>query len=81
VAFIEGRIPLALSHLHDAANLFERADMHLHAAAALRRIAALQDDAAGRELRRHGDQWMARQQIKNPAGMTRMLTPGFPDVT
>ena len=81
VAFIEGRIPLALSHLHDAANLFERADMHLHAAAALRRIAALQDDAAGRELRRHADQWMARQQIKNPAGMTRMLTPGFPDVT
>ena len=55
--------------------------MRLHAAAARRRIGALQDDAVGRELQRQADEWMARQHIKNPACMTRMLAPGFPDVT
>jgi tetratricopeptide (TPR) repeat protein len=80
VAFLEGRAPLALRHLHDAAGRFERADMRLHAAAARSRIGTLQDDAAGRDLRRQAEEWMAMQQIKNPAGMTRMLTPGFPDV-
>jgi hypothetical protein len=80
VAFIEGKTPLALTHLHDAAGRFERADMRFHAAATRRRIGALQDDAAGRESRCQADAWMVLQQIKNPAGMTRMLTPGFPDV-
>jgi hypothetical protein len=80
VAFMEGNAPLALSRLHEAAGQFERADMRFHAAAARRRIAALQDDPAGRELGRQADEWMVLQQIKNPAGMTRMLTPGFPDV-
>jgi hypothetical protein len=80
IAFLEGSIPLALRYLHDAADRFERADMRLHAAAARCRIGALQDDAAGRELRRQAEEWMALQQIKNPSGMTRMLTPGFPDV-
>jgi hypothetical protein len=81
MAFLEGRTSLALRYLHDAAQRFERADMRLHAAAARRRIGALQDNAAGRELQRQADAWMATQQIKNHAGMTRMLTPGFPDVT
>jgi eukaryotic-like serine/threonine-protein kinase len=79
-AFLEGSTPLALRYLHDAADRFERADMRLHAAAARRRIGALQEDAAGRELQRQAEEWMARQHIKNPAGMTRMLAPGFPDV-
>ena len=79
VAFLEGGTSAALRHLHDAADRFEGADMRLHAAAARRRIGALQDDAVGRDLRRQADEWMAMQQIKNPAGMTRMLTPGFPD--
>ncbi len=81
IAFLEGRTPLALRYLHDAADRFERADMRLHAAAARRRIGALQDDAVGRELQRQAEEWMAMQHIKNPASMTRMLAPGFPDVT
>ena len=81
IAFLDGERPLALRCLHDAADRFERADMRLHAAAARRRIGALQDDAAGRELQRQAEAWMATQQIKNPAGMTRMLAPGFSDVT
>jgi hypothetical protein len=81
IASLEGRTALALRYLHDAADRFERADMRMHAAATRRRIGALQDDAAGRELQRQADEWMISQQIKNPAGMTRMLAPGFPDVT
>ena len=81
IAHLEGRTPLALRHLHDAADRFERSDMRLHAAAARRRIGALQEDAVGRELKRQADEWMAGQHIKNAARMTRMLAPGFPDVT
>jgi hypothetical protein len=78
VAFIEGKTPLALTHLHDAAGRFERADMRFHAAATRRRIGALQDDAAGRESRCQADAWMVLQQIKNPAGMTRMPDSRLP---
>jgi len=79
VAYLEGATPQALRYLHDAAERFERADMNLYAAVARLRIGALQDDEDGRALRRQAGEWMAAQRIKNPAGMTRMLTPGFPD--
>jgi hypothetical protein len=52
--------------------------MHLYVAVARRRIGDLQQDAHGREIRRLSDEWMAAQQIVNPASMTRMLAPGFP---
>jgi eukaryotic-like serine/threonine-protein kinase len=81
IAYLEGRTPLALSYLHDAADRFERADMRLYAAVARRRIGALQNDAPGRELQRQAEEWMAAQRIKNPVCMTRMLAPGFPDIT
>ena len=71
---------LALGYLHDAVDRFDRADMKLYAAVARRRIGALQDDARGRELQRQADEWMAAQDIKNPAAMTRTLAPGFPDL-
>ena len=80
IAHLEGRTPLALKCLHDAADRFDRADMRLYAAVAGRRIGALQDDAPGRELQRRAEEWMATQHIRNPACMTRMLAPGFPDV-
>jgi hypothetical protein len=53
--------------------------MRFYAAVARRRIGAVQGDAAGRALQRQAE-WMAGQHIKNPAAMTRMLAPGFPDV-
>jgi hypothetical protein len=81
IAYVEGSTPLALRCLHDAADRFDRADMKLYAAVARRRIGALQDDARGRELQRQAEEWMAAQHIKNPVGMSRMLAPGFPDVT
>jgi len=79
IASLEGA-PLALSHLHDAADRFDRADMKLYAAVARRRIGELQDDERGRELAREADEWMAGQNIRSPARMTRMLAPGFFDV-
>jgi hypothetical protein len=81
IAHVEGNSRLALTYLHNAVNQFERADMNLYVAVARQRIAALQDNAAGRELQRQAGEWMAAQNIKNPAGFTRMLAPGFPEVT
>jgi hypothetical protein len=81
IAYLEGSTPSALRYLHDAADRFDRADMALYAAVACRRIGALQDDARGREKWQQAEDWMAAQNIKNPACMTRMLAPGFPDVT
>jgi len=80
IAAFEGRAPLALSYLHDAADRFARADMKLYVAVARRRIGALQDDEHGRALAREADAWMAGQNIRNPAAMTHMLAPGFPGV-
>ena len=80
IAYLEGSTPRALRYLHAAADQFNRADMHLYAAVARRRIGALEDNALGRELQRQAEEWMAVQDIKNPAAMTRMLAPGFPDI-
>ena len=80
LAHLEGNAPLALRHLHDAAARFDSADMKLYLAVTRRCIGALQDDAAGRALKGEADEWMAAQDIKNPAAMTRTLAPGFPDL-
>ena len=77
IAEQEGRRALAVRQLHEAAGGFDRADMKLYAAVARRRIGALQDDGPGRALQREAEAWMAEQEIKNPAAMTRMLAPGF----
>ena len=80
IAYLEGSTPLAVRYLHDAADRFDGADMKLYAAVARRRIGTLQDNASGRALQRQAEEWMAAQHIKNPACMTRMLAPGFPDM-
>jgi hypothetical protein len=80
ITYLEGNPALALKCLHDAADRFERADMKLYLAVTRRRIGALRQDERGSELQRHADEWMAAQNIKNPACMTRMLAPGFPDL-
>lgn len=79
VAHLEGRAPLALRHLHEAADGFERADMKMYLAATRFRIGALQKDKKGHDLYRQAEQWMAAQNIKNPASMIRVLAPGFTD--
>ena len=68
-----------MASLGDAVDRFERADMKLYAAVARRRIGAVRQDATGFALQQQAETWMAAQAIKNPAGITRTLAPGFPD--
>ncbi len=56
---------------------FQVADMHLYAMAARRSLGGVLGGERGLQLIDESDQWMARQRIKNPASMTRMLAPGF----
>lgn len=81
ITYLEGSPALAARHLEDAIDGFDGADMKLYAAVARRRLGALQADQRGRDLRQQAEEWMSAQEIKNPAGMTRMLAPGFPDMT
>ena len=78
-ACVEGRSALAPDLLERAAADFDRADMQLYAAITRRRLGALVKGDRGRDLRRQADEWMAAQDVRNPALLTRMLAPGFPE--
>jgi len=56
---------------------FELADMQLYAAAARRRLGEIMNDDGGAELIARSEDWMRKQQIKNPARFSNMLAPGF----
>jgi GGDEF domain-containing protein len=56
---------------------FEKADMALYAAAARRLLGQVTPGDEGRQLVAQADEWMQRQQIKNPARMAIMLAPGL----
>ena len=56
---------------------FEAADMALYAAAARRRLGELVGGDRGRELIDQAEEWMSRQQIKNPSAVTNLMAPGF----
>ena len=79
VTYLEGRSGNARDMLAAAVDAFERADMRFHAAVARRRLGALHDGERGRALVDEADAWMAAQGIRNPARMTRLIAPGFPD--
>jgi hypothetical protein len=79
VACCEGRPDLAPDHPARAAAGFDRAEMQLYAAVTRRRLGALLEGDRGRDLVRQADEWMAAQGVRNPALLTRMLAPGFPD--
>jgi GTPase SAR1 family protein len=63
-AFARGSHQEGLRRLRTAEPLLQKLEMHLHAAAARRRL----DDPSGTE-------WMTAQGIKNPEAMTRLLLP------
>ena len=65
--------------LNDAIDAFTLADMHLYAVAARRRLAAIVGGDRGRALQREAADWMAAQEVRNPAALTRLVAPGFPD--
>ena len=56
---------------------FESADMALYAAAARRRLGEIRAGDEGRELIAQSEEWMSKQQIKNPVAVTNLMAPGF----
>jgi eukaryotic-like serine/threonine-protein kinase len=56
---------------------FEATNMRLYAVAARRRLGELLGGDRGRELVLHTDQWMVKQEIKNPEKIMNLLAPGF----
>ena len=72
-----GETSNALTLLSEAIQSFEKAQMHLHAAAARRRLGEKLRDERGSQLVAQANAWMSGQKIKNPEAMTRMLAPGF----
>jgi serine/threonine protein kinase len=72
--------PASLRLLTDALKRCEAIDAKLYAAAARRRLGQLTGGEEGRAIVARADDWMTGQTIKNPARMTAMLAPGFPDL-
>ena len=58
---------------------FEGVDMNLYAMAARRLMGEIVGGDRGAELIAASEEWMRKQQIKNPVAYTNMLAPGFAD--
>jgi hypothetical protein len=78
VARGKGDVAGAGRHLEDAAARLDAVAMRLYAAAARRRLGRLRG-AAGQGLADEAEAWMRSQKVANPARMTALLVPGFPD--
>jgi eukaryotic-like serine/threonine-protein kinase len=68
VAALDGRAAEAEALLERAIVALEALDMHLYAKAARR----------ARGERGGVEEWMAKQSMRNPQAMVRLLVPGFP---
>ena len=79
VIYLEGRPGAARDVLTAAAASFDNAGMTFHAAVTRRRLGFVQGGDGGRALIDAADAWMAGQDIRNPAGMARLIAPGFAD--
>jgi len=56
---------------------FEKSDMKLYAATARRRLGEILGGDGGSELITQADDWMSKQEIKNPAAVANLMAPGF----
>jgi hypothetical protein len=79
LAYQTGDNGAAAHALTRAVDQFTAADMPLHAAACQRQLGAIVGGDDGAALRMNGQDFMARQGIRNPAAFSRVLTPGFAD--
>lgn len=73
----QGDAESAAALLADAIDMFTQVDMHLYAAVARRRLGAIVGGQRGRALQREANEWMAAQEIRNPAAMAGLVAPGF----
>jgi eukaryotic-like serine/threonine-protein kinase len=67
----------AIALLEKSAKDLDAAHMRLYATVSRRHLGALIGGDRGRQLVAQSDEWMAKQQIKNPAKMIKLLAPGF----
>jgi hypothetical protein len=79
IAFQEGDRTAAAGELERAVGRFVDAGMLLYASVARWRLAALVGGDRGREHRRLAGEWLAAQEVRNPAAMAALLAPGLPD--
>jgi eukaryotic-like serine/threonine-protein kinase len=79
LAFRRANPEAARTLLTEAARQFDQTDMGLHAAATRRRLGQLLGEEEGGRLVAEADSWMTAQEVRNPARMTALLVPGFPD--
>jgi hypothetical protein len=80
IAHQRGEPSRAAALLSDAVEGFDLADTDLYTAAARRRLGEVLGGERGHRLVAEADAWMLKQEIRNPAAMTRMLAPGFDDI-
>ena len=67
----------AISLLEKSAIDFDAAHMRLYAAVSRRCLGEVLGDDRGRELKAQSEEWMSKQEIKNPIRMMNLLAPGF----
>ncbi len=67
----------AIQRLEQAEASFYEGEMTLYAAAARYQLGRLLDNARGRELRAHAQEWFEAQGVRKPAHYIGMLLPGF----
>jgi serine/threonine protein kinase/tetratricopeptide (TPR) repeat protein len=67
----------AISLAEKAAEAFDAVHMRLYAVAARRRLGEMIGGDRGRQLVAQTEEWMNKQQIKNPPRMMNMIAPGF----
>ena len=70
-------ISRSIDLLREAVKGLEAVDMALYAAAARRRLGELIGGDEGRALITQANDWLSRQQVKNPEAVTRLMAPGF----
>ena len=77
IAALRGQEDRSLRMLESAASEFDALDMALHAEVARRCHAELSGGEGAAARIAAADAWMARQGIRNPRNISRMLAPGF----
>jgi hypothetical protein len=77
IATLRGDHDRATAGLRAAADQFAGLEMHLHAAAARRRLGEILGGPKGCGLISLADDWMRERTIRDPAHMTSVYVPGF----
>ena len=77
IANLRGADTQAVHLLEQAAREFDASNMWLYAVAARWRLGETIGGDRGRRLVAQSEEWMTKQQIKNPAKMMNLLAPGF----